>query len=215
MTVDASTSVNLERTQQLYRLYDAEGQLLYVGISYSAIARFAQHKADKPWIADVARVDIETHSVSRAEIAEIERLAILAERPLHNVVHNSPTSNPTTKAEHVSDDPSRPISYDISWWPGRAHLVAALHALSDYARYLDRAYSAGRITPDRELFVRDMSAALRSLTFGDSTCETCEAQRRDEIDMPLRVDVEGQWATAYYQCQHNHKPRRAFWGTEA
>lgn len=77
------------KMQQLYRLYDADGTLLYIGISYSAISRYAQHKATQPWIGDVCRIDIETHDVSRAEILEIERRAIISEKPLHNRAHNT------------------------------------------------------------------------------------------------------------------------------
>lgn len=80
--------------QQLYRLFDADGTLLYVGISYSAISRYAQHKATQPWIGDVCRIEIETHDVSRAEIEEIERAAIIAEKPKHNKQHNTPPRGP-------------------------------------------------------------------------------------------------------------------------
>ncbi len=87
-------STTTVKGQQLYRLFDADGTLLYIGISYSAIARYAQHKADKPWIGNVCRIDIETHDVSRAEIEEMERAAIIAEKPAHNKKHNGPERGP-------------------------------------------------------------------------------------------------------------------------
>lgn len=74
-------------SQQLYRLFSAEDELLYIGISVSALARFAQHKADKPWIGEVARVAIETHDCARAEIEALERSAIIQEKPKYNIVH--------------------------------------------------------------------------------------------------------------------------------
>lgn len=86
---DHQTIQSVNPSQQLYRLYDADGALLYIGISYSAISRFAQHKADKPWIASVARIEIETREVSRSEIEAIERDAIISEKPKHNKQHNS------------------------------------------------------------------------------------------------------------------------------
>ncbi len=85
-----STDVTPVVKQQLYRLYGADGELLYIGISYSAIARYAQHKASQPWIGDVTRVEIETHECSRKEIEQIERAAIIDEKPAHNVTHNAP-----------------------------------------------------------------------------------------------------------------------------
>ena len=40
-------------TTALYRLYDDDGELLYVGITDSPGTRMAQHKAQKAWWGDV------------------------------------------------------------------------------------------------------------------------------------------------------------------
>jgi hypothetical protein len=72
----------------LYRLYDAEDQLLYVGISWSAIVRMAQHKAEKPWFGDVARIEI-VITKSRSEAQHLELQAIRDEWPLYNKQHNT------------------------------------------------------------------------------------------------------------------------------
>jgi predicted GIY-YIG superfamily endonuclease len=78
------------REHDLYRFFDEHGDLLYVGISYSAVQRMAQHAADKSWWADVASTTIEKLGViTRAEALDIEREAIVSERPIHNVVHNT------------------------------------------------------------------------------------------------------------------------------
>jgi hypothetical protein len=74
-------------SEQMYRLFDSEGELLYIGISYSAIARFAQHRADKSWIDEVARIDIETHYCPRRDMLEREREAIANEKPRYNRTH--------------------------------------------------------------------------------------------------------------------------------
>jgi hypothetical protein len=81
----------------LYRLYDAEDQLLYVGISWSALGRMSQHKAEKPWFGDVARIEI-VITESRAEAEHLERLAIRNERPLYNKQHNT-----DALSEHFAD----------------------------------------------------------------------------------------------------------------
>jgi len=71
----------------LYRLYDKAGSLLYVGISYSAIRRQADHKRSKQWFHEVAEITIEKHPTREAaQLAE--RIAIYDERPQHNVAHN-------------------------------------------------------------------------------------------------------------------------------
>lgn len=75
-------------SQALYRFYDADGVLLYVGISKHWPERLTQHRRDKVWFDDVARVDVEYHP-DRDSVERAERLAIGNERPLHNIVHNT------------------------------------------------------------------------------------------------------------------------------
>ena len=71
----------------LYRMWGNEGQLLYVGISKSALSRLGQHLTEKPWAADIVNVTIETYS-TRELAAAAEVVAIKTEHPVHNVVHN-------------------------------------------------------------------------------------------------------------------------------
>jgi predicted GIY-YIG superfamily endonuclease len=81
------------RRHQLYWLTGSSGELLYVGISYSAIARMAQHKTEKTWWNDVVNIQIDDlGEITRQEAEERERYIIMTERPLHNVVHNGKTS---------------------------------------------------------------------------------------------------------------------------
>ena len=68
----------------LYRMFDGAGQLLYVGISSRAALRWEQHRAQKPWWEDVARVEVE-HHYDRESALMAEREAILAEKPRHNI----------------------------------------------------------------------------------------------------------------------------------
>lgn len=80
----------------LYRHFDADGYLLYVGISLAPLARTRQHRLTSAWIRDVVRVDIEWYaSRRRAERAEWE--AIRAEKPLYNLAfgHRTPAPGPT------------------------------------------------------------------------------------------------------------------------
>jgi DNA-binding transcriptional regulator YhcF (GntR family)/predicted GIY-YIG superfamily endonuclease len=70
----------------LYRLYDADDRLLYVGITSNPNERFGHHAATKAWWPEVARRDIEWRDTRpEAEAAEIE--AIRAEAPLYNGQH--------------------------------------------------------------------------------------------------------------------------------
>lgn len=73
----------------IYRLYDVDDRLLYVGICEDPKQRWAQHAADKPWWPDVIRRDIEW--IATREAAEaMEKEAIVGEKPLHNAKHALP-----------------------------------------------------------------------------------------------------------------------------
>lgn len=67
----------------LYRLFDANNLLLYVGISDDPRARFRQHRADKDWWPEVATREIVWYP-ARDEAAKAEVQAIITEGPKHN-----------------------------------------------------------------------------------------------------------------------------------
>lgn len=78
----------------LYRLYSAQGVLLYVGIADNIPSRLKQHSKDKPWWPEVASTAFQQFP-SRAEAEAAEKRAIQSEQPLHNVVHNRNRRKPT------------------------------------------------------------------------------------------------------------------------
>lgn len=72
----------------LYRHYDADGALLYVGISDTPDKRLKQHQLHSAWAEAVAS----THLVwfdNRAAAEDAERAAIRTEAPAHNVLHRA------------------------------------------------------------------------------------------------------------------------------
>lgn len=83
--------MNDERTHALYRFYDTDGNLLYVGITLNPAHRWKQHAHDKPWWHQIATISVQTYP-NREAVLEAERAAIIAERPRHNIVHNRGTA---------------------------------------------------------------------------------------------------------------------------
>lgn len=75
----------------LYRHFDKDGALLYVGMSTHAMRRLGQHEYGSSWFVSIATVKIERFE-TRAETIFAERQAIKNERPIHNIRR---TSNPT------------------------------------------------------------------------------------------------------------------------
>ncbi|MFF8784875.1 type II toxin-antitoxin system prevent-host-death family antitoxin [Streptomyces sp. NPDC015125] len=67
----------------LYRLYDAEDHLIYVGVTKDPKTRFRQHRADKPWWPEVAMTDVELHVDSASALTE-ERKLIRDKLPRYN-----------------------------------------------------------------------------------------------------------------------------------
>lgn len=87
----------------LYRLYSAQGELLYVGIADNIPTRLKQHSKDKPWWPQVASTAFQQFT-TRAEAEAAEKRAIQTERPVHNVVHNGRRHKPaaTFSERHIN-----------------------------------------------------------------------------------------------------------------
>lgn len=77
----------LRQPTALYRWYDDNGQLLYVGITGSLAGRQDAHGRKSSWAEFAARSTVERYP-ERAAAEQAEVTAIKAERPLFNHVHN-------------------------------------------------------------------------------------------------------------------------------
>lgn len=72
----------LEGPNVLYRHFDADGVLLYVGVSVKVLTRVNQHRGSD-WFKRIAKITLEHHE-SRKSALDAERLAISNEGPLFN-----------------------------------------------------------------------------------------------------------------------------------
>ena len=75
------------RQHTLYRFFNANHDLLYVGITANPTARLKKHAAEKEWWLEIATVKME-HFSDRQSVLAAERAAIKSEHPLHNVRMN-------------------------------------------------------------------------------------------------------------------------------
>jgi hypothetical protein len=73
--------------------YAANGSLLFVGASGSALISFVRHFREAPWRRQTARVVIERFS-DRAEALAAKRHAIATEQPVHNAKVGRPRRHP-------------------------------------------------------------------------------------------------------------------------
>lgn len=72
--------------QTLYRHFDKDGVLLYVGISKDPIRRMTQHNKSAKWYNLIATITHETFP-TRDAVLLAERKAIRTEKPLYNLRH--------------------------------------------------------------------------------------------------------------------------------
>jgi len=77
----------MSKPTHLYRHYDKDDNLLYVGISLSAYARLSQHILISEWAGISVKMTIE-HFSNRQDALDAERIAIAIEKPIFNVIHN-------------------------------------------------------------------------------------------------------------------------------
>jgi predicted GIY-YIG superfamily endonuclease len=72
----------------LYRYFDSDGSLLYVGITRDQAKRFSSHNRQSKWMPRAVQCTLE-HFETRAEAKAAETLAIQNENPIHNIAESS------------------------------------------------------------------------------------------------------------------------------
>lgn len=96
----------------VYRVFDADGALLYIGSTKRDLgARLPEH-AGKPWACRAKRVDVARFD-SIEEARDAERDAIAAERPLHNIQHQHQSPNPLEPYLHMTFDEFEQAVYRV------------------------------------------------------------------------------------------------------
>jgi predicted GIY-YIG superfamily endonuclease len=82
----------------LYRHFDIDNNLLYVGITLYAKKRIQEHERNSHWFEKVSKITLEKVS-SRKEALELEKIAIQNEKPLCNLQRP-----PITIKQQINDD---------------------------------------------------------------------------------------------------------------
>lgn len=178
-------------TIDLYRYYDKDGTLLYVGISLNAIARATQHRVGAHWWANVANMTVE-HYATREQAAHAEREAIAGEKPLYNVIYNSGN---TYSVAPIKRSMCKATPFDARRIAGLNQWHHAAKALDDLATTLDERADYGEDVPPRGEFIELINGLVRSLIYGDC-CDKCM-----EIRYPYIAELEDKSGIACtYAC---------------
>jgi hypothetical protein len=113
-------SIDFRRRTALYRLFDSEGRLLYVGIAFDPQARWLGHSSTKSWWNEVERREVEWHD-TRSHALAVESNVILNEAPLYNIAGAEEPPPPVppkmrkTRSAH-SDQADRELSAAGKRW---------------------------------------------------------------------------------------------------
>lgn len=91
---------NRDSRTAVYRFFDAEDVLLYVGMTGNMIERLEGHDYEKAWRTSIDHVTVTWHP-TRADAHGAEREAIRSENPLHNVIRFDKRSQ--TEAERMAN----------------------------------------------------------------------------------------------------------------
>lgn len=93
-------------TCELYRHFDKDGALVYVGISNSALKRTMNHRSQSKWFDIVVRIEIERFPDRETALAA-EEAAIQNEKPLLNLRYGRrygiSSRNPEKQRRHEAD----------------------------------------------------------------------------------------------------------------
>jgi len=81
----------MKHKTQLYRLFDLDNNLLYVGISLSTLIRLRSHGDYSKWATKISKIEIEYFD-SRDAALTAESIAISKEKPFFNIHHNNPSN---------------------------------------------------------------------------------------------------------------------------
>lgn len=129
----------------LYRHWNADGELLYVGISLKPFQRLDQHKNNSHWYGDIANVSVEYFD-TRSLAEDAERVAINKEKPLHNITHALVHGDlPQRRLERRAVRPSEKVLFAPRWM--RREIAAYYIGISP--TLFDRKRKEGAIPPPR------------------------------------------------------------------
>jgi hypothetical protein len=144
--------------QAVYRMFDSQGHLLYIGVTGDLGKRLGQH-LDRRWFPLVERITLEWFA-SRAAALVAERRAICAEHPRYNLDRTPPKKEAPKVRRAAVQKPTAPIQ--------------SRHLLDD----LDE------VVGDSRVKLRDAIGLLRNLAPGFEPYQKMTAVRlRDELKL--------------------------------
>ena len=181
--------------QTLYRFFDAEDNLLYIGITMAFRERWSQHRRDKEWIDEITTIRLEQYE-TREELLQAEENAIRQEQPRYNVIHNSAKKRELDLIGERLDDDA--LLAGQAWFQRHPKLMALF---TDFWKLFDRYDIYGIDDHDWISFTQHIEAGIDLR----DRCRDCGLAIDGEILLtrfaPIVVMPNGQ---AFYGCDKGH-----------
>jgi hypothetical protein len=174
----------MDKPTDLYRHWDKDGRLLYVGISLSATQRLAAHMHGSHWSDSIASVTIDRYP-DRMAALHAEREAIETEGPLHNLMHN-----PAKKRSGVfSRLPPVPAEFNDAYLDGWMPVLACNLSDAEEDRFIVT-FTADGLAEVRMLELEWITLNEDALGYMTELCELArvwfgEAMKTDEMQAAL------------------------------
>jgi len=193
----------------LYRIWGNQDQLLYVGISKSALGRLGQHLAEKTWADDITNVTIETFP-TREQAAAAEVAAIKTEKPIHNVIYNQGGYAGSSRSRQLEKF-VKELMHDLSKTKGlqKGQFVAA--GMKSGKCYIGHVYLVeGESTPYVELELKSWVTGY----YGDGGEVSIEISNIGHIEFAYKDytgyvndDDLGEFQTYWRNCHKSQRPK--------
>jgi predicted GIY-YIG superfamily endonuclease len=168
----------------LYRFFNSQNDLLYVGISMNFASRIRSHKSERDWFTQIASITLE-HYETREDAVEAEKQAITQECPRHNVAHNQ------ARAETLSVDALK-TDYHC------AHIFAnALMQVSDAIGL--RSISVEVINDFCELIATGIDKRDYC-----TSCRDLGVSFHQNVYLPISLTAQNNEFEAFYLCRNEH-----------
>lgn len=133
MTLLAST---MAARTAVYRLLNASGVLLYVGVAIDPEVRIASHAREKPWWNEVHDRRVEWYP-DRVTALRAEADAISTEQPIHNVTGASRPPQPRWTRPPAPHDNIRPFRVEDDLWRAYTEIVGDGGRSADLKAYIE------------------------------------------------------------------------------
>lgn len=98
-----SSTIHGQQKTALYRHFNSDGELLYIGVALSPTYRLRQHLDVSHWAHQISQIEVCWFD-NRPAALEAEREAIKKEKPLYNIRHKYKPPPPKNKRREESEE---------------------------------------------------------------------------------------------------------------